>query len=389
MQFWEQVFIGEKNNPVVHHHHNQHYNNQHQQQPHTFNSAPDSSKLSESDSGNYSAVSNGGLKISHENVEEVPVTTDDVGNTINGSPKEMEATSVDSQTTTDHCDTDDSITSTSSQVDVRRNSDTNTTSANDTGDNEGAESIELGNLPSKLEGQLSCNDAETTSEEDANSTLSDSTSDKSKMTDSVKTLTGGDLCRPPSMDDTCIPGRGFPEPDDPSQLLMEHHRPNAMRKVYSSPDSPRTARLIRTKSVPDIVTASLGIETTADMGVKHPSIEGNKNLLNKNLLKDYSRYIDCDGLTIYHNYIDYKLLNIEERHSQEMAKLQKRIQIERQARIGLQQQLQKLSVRESGDYSPVTFSDASHDDLVSILILLYWSRLDCSGNVHWLNFFLV
>lgn len=221
--------------------------------------------------------------------------------------------------------------------------------------------IELKEFKDYRQQSLPCVETEPT-DDDANSTLSDNSNEKSKMTDSIKTLTG-ELCRTPSFDDTCLPRKVFQEPEvDPGQILMDH-RTQGMRKAYSTPDSLRAQRLIRTKSVPDIVSASLFPD--GDISNKYPSLERNKVIVNKNLNRDLSKYIDCDGLTKFQDLVDFKLQHLEERHCHEVAKLQKRVYLERQARLELQKQLQRLSAKDSVEYSPVTFSDASHEDLLS------------------------
>lgn len=190
------------------------------------------------------------------------------------------------------------------------------------------------------------------------------------MSDSVKTITG-DLDRPQSFDDSCIPVKTTftnGTHHTGAEVIVDHHAIDrtAMRKVHSSPDSPKVTRLPRTKSVPDVMTASLCIENDMN-SLESNGTAGTTKQINKELFRNLSRYIDCDGLTIIHNYIDHKLLNLELTHAQEIIKLQKRVQIERQARLSLQQQLQQMCSKDGEVFNPMTIADACQDDLVSRL----------------------
>ncbi|XP_066915295.1 myotubularin-related protein 4-like isoform X2 [Clytia hemisphaerica] len=148
------------------------------------------------------------------------------------------------------------------------------------------------------------------------------------MTDSCRTLTGTDPnAHRKSLDDLCL-----------NAINMDHsmsleHRANNMRRVHSSPDSPTLNRLVRTKSVPDVMASSVCVAT--DVAKQYPSLEPADTAEEQ----DYRCFIDEDGLTRCYDFLEQKLVDIELRHAQEVQRLQKKLDLERQARLYLQQQI--------------------------------------------------
>ena len=127
---------------------------------------------------------------------------------------------------------------------------------------------------------------------------------------------------------------------------LEHHRTsNNIRRVYSSPESPTLNRLIRTKSVPDVMTtASSAIATSVcvsnDVCKQFPDLVDNETKSNC----DYRCFIDGqDGLTRRFDALQQKfekrLTDVETRHALDLQNLQRKLELERHARLFLQQQL--------------------------------------------------
>ena len=180
------------------------------------------------------------------------------------------------------------------------------------------------------------------------------------MTDSLQTLTGDNEHRR-SLDDLCVnPNKSTPPPDDLDLSLGSiDHRGNAMRRAHSSPDSPSLNRLQRTKSVPDVIAASVCVNS--DLLKQFPLLETNTSTQAKLYSKNFRRFIDIDGLVFSYSFFDKKLIEMQNRHMQEILKLQKKYEAERQMRMQLQQQFQN-NFRES--YSPGTYSEGIPEDLV-------------------------
>ena len=186
------------------------------------------------------------------------------------------------------------------------------------------------------------------------------------MTDSLQTITGDNEHRR-SLDDLCVnSNKSTPPPDDLDLSLGSiDHRGNAIRRAHSSPDSPSLNRLQRTKSVPDVMAASVCVNS--DLLKQYPSVETNTSTHTKLYSQNFRRFIDIDGLVFSYSFFDKKLIEMQNRHMQEILKLQKKYEAERQMRMQLQQQFQN-SFKES--YSPGTYSEEIPEDLVRVLSFL-------------------
>ena len=124
-----------------------------------------------------------------------------------------------------------------------------------------------------------------------------------------------------------------------------------MRRVHSSPDSPTLNRLVRTKSVPDVMTtASAAIAASVcvsnDVGKQFPDLVDGSNGTGKTGKSecDYRCFIDAeDGLTRRFDALQQKfearLADVDAKHALDLQKLQRKWELERQARLFLQQQM--------------------------------------------------
>lgn len=171
-----------------------------------------------------------------------------------------------------------------------------------------------------------------------------------------------------SFDDLCLALKSTPPTDIELSLGS---RNNSMRRAHSSPDSPTLNRLQRTKSVPDVMAVSC--INSNDLTKQYSSVlETNQNETNKNqhIPTNLDKFIDVDGLTIVHSFIDHKLYELRTRHINEMTKLYRKYELEKQKRMMLQQQVQQYS-QSLESCSPASFSDFLHEaDTVCIMNLM-------------------
>ena len=155
-----------------------------------------------------------------------------------------------------------------------------------------------------------------------------------------------------------------------------------MRRVHSSPDSPTLNRLVRTKSVPDVMTtASAAIATSVcvstDVGKQFPDlVDGNNGTGKPGTSEcDYRCFIDAeDGLTRRFDALQQKfetrLADIDARHALDLQKLQQKWELERQARLFLQQQMSSAVSSSTATRDGGTFNIEAllQDDLVSLFL---------------------
>lgn len=178
-------------------------------------------------------------------------------------------------------------------------------------------------------------------------------SSQDSMTDSVRTLTDEVNEHRKSFDDSCVNVRSSPLSD--ADLVSLQHRSNGFLRAHS----PESNRLQRTKSVPDVMTTSVCVNT--DVARQHPSVELAQK--QKDFEKDLSRYIDSDGLTLSYSFIDKKLIELHAKHSVELSRLQRRLDVERQARIFLQQQ---QCTHDTLSHLPASILENLQDDRLSL-----------------------
>jgi len=230
--------------------------------------------------------------------------------------------------------------------------------------NDGAATVKMNNI-CKLTSTCD-NDVTIASHDDETGQCNDSSSQETivsngschndaAMTDSCRTLTGDDNQASEhrkSLDDLCLAsGSGI---INPSLISLECHSTNGMRRTHSSPDSPTMNRLVRTKSVPDVTTTSLCVANNVIVGKQYENDGIRDNSY------ECRSFVDEDGLTQCYNYLEQKLVDIELRHAQELQKLQKKLELERQARVFLQQQI----YRDGGVAGGAVNLDVFQDDLV-------------------------
>lgn len=161
-----------------------------------------------------------------------------------------------------------------------------------------------------------------------------------------------------------------------------------MRRVHSSPDSPTLNRLVRTKSVPDVMTTvSAAIATSvcvsSDVGKQFPDLVDSNNGTEKPEKSecDYRCFIDSeDGLTrrfdALQQKFETKLADVDAKHTLELQKLQRKWELERQARLFLQQQMSSSvssSATKDGLNGGGTFNIEAllQDDLVKFELVLF------------------
>lgn len=155
---------------------------------------------------------------------------------------------------------------------------------------------------------------------------------------------------------------------------MDNHRllSNNMRRVHSSPDSPIPNRLVRTKSVPDVMTAasiSASVCVSNDVAKQFPDLvvgggsgvtAGGENgfVAAKKTEScdavDYRRCIDIeDGLTHHFDAIqcefEARLADVEARHTLELQKLHRKLELERHARLYLHQMSNQSNGSHNGE----------------------------------------
>lgn len=146
--------------------------------------------------------------------------------------------------------------------------------------------------------------------------------DTPKMTDSVRTITNENERRK-SLDESFKPLQL-----DSNLTNLSRHGSGVIRRAHSSPESPPLSSMLsRTKSFPDVMSSSMGAS------------DGKVNSNQKNpFQKDLSKFLDTDGLTVFYCFYDQQLMEIAKNHTQEINRIFKKLEQERQARIYLQHQ---------------------------------------------------
>ena len=171
--------------------------------------------------------------------------------------------------------------------------------------------------------------------------------DNPKMSDSVRTLTNENERRK-SYDESCKPIQL-----ETNLVSLSRHGSGGMRRAHSSPESPPLSSMLsRTKSFPDVMSSS--------MGANDIKFNSDLNKQSNVFLKDLSKFLDTDGLTISYCFYDQQLLEMAKNHAQEMNSVFKKLEIERQARIYLQQQ----HFQNGSPSTPYNLPNVLNDDQV-------------------------